>query len=210
MLFRKSPEKFWNLMAARYAASPIADIDAYQKKLEKLKSYLSEDDHVLDIGCGTGTQCGDLSGNVKRLTGIDISSKLLAIAEQRKAERNIENVDFIKTTVFDDEFKPGSFDVVMAFYVMHFFDDIDEAIRRIHELLRPEGLFIVETVCLGEKAKFIGKIVRMAGKIGLLPLMSVLTTRQIEQALENAGFRIVDKTRFSESNEAYTLVAKKL
>ena len=93
MFFRKSPEIFWNLMASKYAASPITDIEAYEKKIEKLKSYLSAENHVLDIGCGTGTQCDDLASNVKQVTGIDISRKLLAIAEQRKAERKIENVD---------------------------------------------------------------------------------------------------------------------
>ena len=210
MLFRKSPELFWNLIASKYAASPITDIESYEKKIEKLKSCLSAENHVLDIGCGTGTQCGDLSNNVKQVTGIDISSKLLVIAEQRKAERKIENVEFIQTTVFDERFKPGSFDVVMAFYVLHFFEDIDEVVRRIHELLKPDGLFISETVCLGAKNKIMGKFVRIAGKLGFLPLINLLTTRKIEQALEQAGFSIVDKTRFSESNDEYTLIAKKL
>ena len=210
MLFRKSPEKFWNLIASKYAASPITDIEAYEKKIEKLKSYLSAENHVLDIGCGTGTQCGDLSNDVKQVTGIDISSKLLVIAEQRKAERKIENVEFIQTTVFDERFMPGSFDVVMAFYVLHFFEDIDEVIRRIYGLLKPDGLFILETACMGEKGKILGELVRLAGKLGFLPLINLLTTRQIEQTLEQAGFSIVDKTRFSESNDEYTLIAKKL
>ena len=210
MLFRKSPEKFWNLIASKYAASPISDIAAYEKKIERLKSYLSPENHVLDIGCGTGTQCDDLASNVKQVTGIDISRKLLAIAEQRKAERKIENVEFIHTTVFDERFEPGSFDVVTAFYVLHFFENIDEVIMRIYGLLKPDGLFILETACMGEKGKIMGELVRLAGKLGFLPLINLLTTRQIEQTLEQAGFSIVDKAKFSESNDEYTLIAKKL
>jgi ubiquinone/menaquinone biosynthesis C-methylase UbiE len=210
MFFRQSPEKFWNLIASKYAASPITDIAAYEKKIEKLKSYLSAENHVLDIGCGTGTQCDDLASNVKQVTGIDISSKLLAIAEQRKAERKIENVEFIHATVFDKRFEPVSFDVVTAFYVLHFFEDIDEVFRHIYGLLKPDGLFILETACLGEKIKIMGKLVRLAGKLGFLPLINLLTTRQIEQALEQAGFSIIDKAKFSESNDEYTLIAKKL
>ncbi|MEW8291553.1 MAG: class I SAM-dependent methyltransferase [Candidatus Thiodiazotropha endolucinida] len=209
MLFRTSPEKFWNLIARKYAASPIADVAAYRKKIEKLKSYLSSEDYVLDIGCGTGTQSDDLANNVKHVTGIDISNKLLAIAEIRKVEREIENVEFVQTTVFDERFYSGSFNVVMAFYVLHFYEDIDEVFRRIYDLLKPSGLFILETACLGEKNTITGKLIRSAGKLGFLPLINLLSNRQIELALEKTGFSVVEKTKFSESNDEYTLIAKK-
>lgn len=209
MLFRTSPEKFWNLIASKYAASPIADVAAYQKKIEKLKSYLSSEDYVLDVGCGTGTQCNDLAYNVKRVTGIDISSKLLAIAEMRKDEREIKNVEFVQTTVFDERFGSGSFNVVMAFYVLHFCEDIDKVFRRIYDILKPGGLFILETACLGEKNIITGKLIRSAGKLGFLPLINLLSNQQIELALDRAGFSLIEKTKFSESNEEYTLIAKK-
>jgi ubiquinone/menaquinone biosynthesis C-methylase UbiE len=211
MLFRTSPEKFWDLIASKYAASPITDIAAYQKKIEKLKSYLSLEDCVLDIGCGTGTQCSDLANNVKQVIGIDISKKLLAIAEKRKVECEINNVEFVQTTVFDERFEPNSFNVVMAFYVLHFCEDIDEVVKRIYDLLKPGGLFILETVCLGDRNIITGKLIRAAGKLGFLPLINLLSTRQIELALKQNGFSdIVEKTKFSESNDEYTLIAKKL
>ena len=209
MLFRSSPEKFWNLIANKYAASPIADVESYQTKIGKLKSYLSSEDYVLDIGCGTGTQCDDLANNVKHITGIDISSKLLAIAEMRKIEREIKNVEFVQATVFDARFESDSFNVVMAFYVLHFYEDIDEVTRRIYDILKPDGLFILETACLGDKNPIIGKLVRLAGKLGFMPLINLLSTQQIEQALEQAGFSVIEKIKFSESNDEYTLIAKK-
>ena len=193
MIFKKSPEKFWDLISAKYAASPISDMTAYETKIEKIKSYLSPDDVVLDIGCGTGTQCGDLAGNVKQVTGIDISSKLLTIAEQRKAERKLDNIEFIKTSLYDERLKVDGFDVVMAFFVLHFFEDTDAVFKRVHDLLKPGGLFISETACLGEKSKIAGKLVRFAGHVGLLPKINLLTTRQLEQALDNSGFLLVDK-----------------
>ena len=210
MFFRKSPEKFWNLIASKYAASPIADVAAYEKKIQKLKSCLSPEDFVLDIGCGTGTQCGDLAGNVRQVTGIDISSKLLAIAEQRKAERKLDNVEFIKTSLHDERLKAGGFDVVMAFFVLHFIEDIDAVFKRVHDLLKPGGLFISETACLGEKSTIARKLLQYAGHLGLLPEINLLTTRQLEQALEESGFQLVDKIKFSEHSDAeYTLFARK-
>ncbi len=215
MLFKKSPEKFWNLISSKYAASPIPDRPAYETKIQKIKTWLTPEKVVLDIGCGTGTQCGDIADNVKQVTGIDISRKLLAIAKQRKAQqieagRKLDNVEFLQTSLFDERFQPGSFDVVMAFYVLHFFEDIDAVFKRIHELLKPDGVFISETACLGDKNKIMGSLLRFMGHLGLIPKINLLTTRQLEQALEKSGFRIVDKTRFSNSLDSeFTLIAKK-
>ena len=209
MIFKKSPEKFWNLIAARYAASPISDLTAYETKIEKIKTYLSPKDVVLDIGCGTGTQCGDVAGSVKQVTGIDISGKLLAIAEQRKAERKLDNIEFIRTSLYDERLQANSFDIVMAFYVLHFFEDLDAVVERIHALLKPGGLFISETACLGEKGQMTGKLLRLAGRLGVLPIINPLTTRQLEQAMERADFSLVDKVQFSASNAEYTLFARK-
>ena len=210
MLFKESPEKFWDLISTKYAASPISDMTAYETKIEKIKTYLTQEDVVLDIGCGTGTQCGDLAGYVKQVTGIDISRKLLAVAEQRRAERKLDNVAFLPTSLFDERFQPGSIDVVMAFYVLHFFEDVDAVFQRIHDLLKPDGLFISETACLGAKSKMAGKLLRFAGDLGFLPKINLLTTGQLERTMEQAGFILVDKVLFSESNVEYTLFARKL
>lgn len=209
MLFKKSPDKFWNLLASKYAASPIADRTTYEIKIQKIKTYLSSESLVLDIGCGTGTQCGDLAGNVKHVTGIDISNKLLSIAEQRKKERKLENIEFIRTSFLDERFQAESFDLVMAFYVLHFFEDIDAVFSRIYDLLKPGGLFVLETACLGGKNKTTGRFLRFAGNLGFMPRINLLTTEQLEEALGQAGFNLVEKIMFSQSNAEYTLFAKK-
>ena len=210
MLFRNSPEKFWNLIAAKYAASPIADRSAYETKMARIKTLLTPEMSVLDIGCGTASQCADIAQCVDRVTGIDISGKLLAIARQRMAERQLDNVELLQTAVFDERLRPGSFDVVMAFFVLHFFEDVDAVIGRVHELLAPGGLFISETGCLGDRSQFTGRLLRFAGRLGLLPAITVLTTRQLERSLANAGFGILEKTKFSKRPDAeFTLIAKK-
>lgn len=210
MIFRKSPEKFWNLLSKKYAASPIDDLPAYEVKIQKLKTFLKPEYSVLDIGCGTGTQCLDLAGEVMMVTGIDLSSKLLAIAEQRKADRKIDNVEFIKSPLAQASFPDERFNVVMGFYVMHFQEDVEAVFKQIYKWLKPGGLLITESACLGENNKFMGKAVRFAGHFGFLPLINLLTYSQLEQALENAGFSLVEKSKFSKSSTGeYTLIASK-
>jgi len=209
MLFKNSPEKFWNLIASKYSTSPIADRTAYETKIQKIKTYLSPESLVLDIGCGTGTQCNDLAGDVKHVTGIDISRKLLKIAEQRKTERKLKNVTFVRTPFFNEHLPAESFDLVMAFYVLHFFEDINAVFLHIHDLLKPGGLFVFETACLGEKNRMTGSFLRFIGNLGFIPRINLLTINQLEQALGQTGFNLVEKIMFSRSGAEYTFFAKK-
>lgn len=211
MLFNKTPERFWNLIASRYAASPIADKPAYERKIASLRQRLQADMSVLDIGCATGTQCGDIATSVQRVIGIDISAKLLTIAKQRMAERRIDNVEFIQATAFDGQFPSAGFDVVMAFHVLHFYPDTGHILRRINDLLKPGGLFISETASLGNQGGLARGLLSGLGRLGLLPSMTMLTPPLLENAIESAGFRIVDKTRFSDRRDAeFTYVAQKI
>jgi len=209
MLFRISPESFWNLIAEKYAATPISNKSAYQAKIEKIRSYLNPDFQVLDIGCGTGTQCADIANNVQHAIGIDTCAKLIKIASRRMLDRNLSNVDFLKTSLFDPRFQPESFDAIMAFYVLHLIEDFESVINRVFYLLKPGGIFISESVCLGDKNKFQGYAIRIAGKMGLFPLINLLKTEQVEQELDKAGFQLCDKQIFNPTKPEYTFIAKK-
>jgi len=210
MLFRVSPETFWNLISTKYAATPIANRTAYEAKMKTLKTFLKPNFRVLDIGCGTGTQCIDIADNVAVVTGIDFSSKLIAIANQRLSDRKLKNVEFIKTSIFDNRLLPESYDVVMAFYFLHLVEDIELIFNRIAYLLKPGGIFISESVCLGDKNKLYAQTLRLIGQVGFLPLMSLLKTEQLEQKLEKANFQLIDKQKFDPSNPEYTLFARKV
>ncbi len=210
MLFKSSPEKFWNLIAKKYAADPIADRQAYEIKIDKLKTWMKPQMTVLDIGCATGTQCGDIADSVQKVTGIDISSKLLTIAQQRMDERGILNIEFIETSAFDDQFEPESFDVVMTFHVLHFFENLDVIVKRIHELLKPGGVFISETGCLADRSKFLVNTLKSMGAIGLLPRITMLKDQQLQESLQQNGFTIVDRTKYSQQpDNEFTYVAIK-
>lgn len=210
MLFKNAPEKFWDLIASKYAASPIADSQAYETKIQKIKTFLSQEQTVLDIGCGTGTQCDDIAGSVKKVIGIDFSRKLLAIARQRKTERKIDNVEFMQVSLFDEHLLHGSFDVVMAFYILHLLNDTDAVLKRIQHLLKPGGMFISETACLGGKNIILRGVLRLLGYFGVIPRINFLTSNQLQEYLEKNGFLLVEKIRFSQRADAeFTLFARK-
>jgi ubiquinone/menaquinone biosynthesis C-methylase UbiE len=202
-------EKFWDRISNIYARQPISNEIAYAEKIEKIKSYLKLSDTMIDFGCGTGTMSIELSRNVKEIFAIDISSKMLQIAQQKVKDQEIENIVFRKTSVFDTQLLPNSFDVVLAFNILHFIDSTDHVLNRINQLLKPGGHLITETPCMGEHKTVTNKIMLILSKTGLVPHLNLLTFKELENAVVGNGFNIIEKENLSEPPRDYLIFAKK-
>ena len=73
--------KFWDKIAERYSKQPIADEAAYQKKLQVTREYFQPDMEIVEFGCGTGSTAITHAPYVKHIHAIDISSKMIEIAQ---------------------------------------------------------------------------------------------------------------------------------
>jgi len=93
---------------------------------------------ALDAGCGTGL-CGvELSGHVERLTGIDLSSNMLALAKQKGVYDELVKVEL---TRFMHE-RPNSFDLVVIGDTLIYFGPLPEVFDAVRSALRPGGLLV--------------------------------------------------------------------
>src|SRR5688572_14415299 len=73
---------------------------------------------ILEVGVGTGISLPDYSKK-NRVFGVDISEPMLRKARQRVAELRLTNVEGIEVMDAQNlEFETGSFDVVVAQYVV--------------------------------------------------------------------------------------------
>ena len=72
--------KFWDKIAAKYAKSPIKNMEAYNQTMDRTKSHLAKDDSVLEVGCGTGSTALLLADSVQHITASDISANMIDIA----------------------------------------------------------------------------------------------------------------------------------
>jgi hypothetical protein len=61
------------------------------------------------------------------------------------------------TIIFDSKLKSGSFTVILAFNILHFFKDENTLLARINQLLTQDGLLICITGCFNERVSFIEK-----------------------------------------------------
>ena len=90
---------------------------------------------VLDIGCGSGDYCLELSGRANSVTGVDISPVLIDLCTRRAQKAGIGNVHFRKTDWLSDDLagcpQPNGFDMVLAHYspAVHCFDGFIKMVR---------------------------------------------------------------------------------
>jgi ubiquinone/menaquinone biosynthesis C-methylase UbiE len=203
-------EKFWDRISSMYAKQSISDVDTYQFKHKKIKSMLSPDDTVFDYGCGTASLSIELSSNVREIHAIDISSKMLEIATQRIDKKNIKNIKIRKSSISDVDFVPGSYDVVLAVNIFHFINDIGSDLNRICQMLKPGGVLISETPCMGEDRRFSNKLMYYLGKIGLIPELNMLSFEAFENCISESGFSITYKKNLSKTPRDYFVIARKV
>ncbi len=182
--------RFWDRIAERYSNRPIADEAAYQKKLQVTREYFRPDMEVLEFGCGTGSTAIIHAPYVKHIQAIDISSKMIEIAQGKAEARNVENVTFAQSTIDEFSVDDQTLDAVLGLSILHLLENRDDVIAKVYKMLKPCGVFVTSTMCLGDTMKFF-KVVAPVGKfLGLMPLVKVFTARELEASLTDAGFEI--------------------
>lgn len=190
-------KKFWDKTAEKYARSPIQDLASYEYTLGRIKSYLKKDDHVLEVGCGTGSTALLLSHEVSQVTASDLSSEMIEIGKTKAAEQAIPNVSFVASDMFNDTSVQGTYDVVLALNLIHLIEDTSAAIERVSRLLKPGGYFISKTVCKpGEDApikyRLMLPLVPLMQWFGLAPFVKFMTPYALENHIADAGFNIIE------------------
>lgn len=108
--------------------------------LDKLmKEHLSAGAAILELGCGAGVPCTKILSESERgfvVTGNDISSAQVALAKI-----HVPKATFIQGDMMKLDFKPESFDAVLAFYSIFHLpkDEQGNMIERIRIWLKPGG-----------------------------------------------------------------------
>ena len=202
--------KFWDGIAEGYARRPVPDEAAYQTKLETTQRYFEPDMEVLEIGCGTGTTALIHAPHVRHIRATDISPKMIEIARAKAADQDIDNVTFEALTVEDLAAPDATYDVVMAHSLLHLLKDKEAAIAKAWRLLKPGGVFVSSTVCLGEVWHFrlMVALAPIGRALGRLPYIAAFTADDLVASVEAAGF-VIEHRWHPGPKKAMFLVAQK-
>ena len=180
--------EFWDARAESYAKSSVGNEEVYKEKLEITRRYFDTDSQVFEFGCGTGTTAIHHAPFVQKIVATDISSNMIEIARKKAEDASITNVEFQCSTLEDFEAADASFDIVMAHNILHLLENPDQAIKHSYRLLKPGGVFVTSTACLGDSFSLwrplliIGKILRQ------IPYVNVLKRETLHRYLSDAGF----------------------
>jgi len=201
----------WDRFADHYSKQAIADVDAYQEKLQRTRAYLQPQFDIVEVGCGTGGTSRAHAPWVRHVLGTDISNNMIAICNQRKQEEQVKNVDFSVGTTETLNIPNGSKQVVLTLNVLHLVPNRSQELATMRSWLSPGGVLVTSTPCIGDMGwpvRVAMGAVRGLSWMGVVPTVYLFTRRQHVQELKQAGFDVVEEWQ-PKPGAAVFCVAKK-
>ncbi|CAN7234651.1 class I SAM-dependent methyltransferase [Bosea sp. LjRoot237] len=183
--------RFWDRSSRNYAKSPISDQAGYERTLERTRALLKPDDRILELGCGTGTTALRLAGGVTSYLATDLSTEMIAIANEKHAANPIPTLAFRAETAEALASEAAKFDAVLGFNYLHLVRDLAGTLHSIHAVLAPGGLFISKTPCLGDMSPLIRLALPVMRAIGKAPYAGVFRAQELSDLIAATGFEIV-------------------
>ncbi|MDQ2751530.1 MAG: methyltransferase domain-containing protein [Bacteroidota bacterium] len=157
-------------------------------------------EHILDVGCGTGTLTNKLSESGAIVTGIDASQEMIA-----KAKASFPNIKFFEKDATNFSFDE-QFDAAFSNATLHWIHEQKKALQRIYNALKKEGRFVFE---MGGKHNIesihtaVKEAMTEVGYKDLIPSITNYFPSVADQCLllEKVGFAISDVAYFKRPTE---------
>jgi arsenite methyltransferase len=202
--------QFWNRLAEAYAAQPIKNVAAFDRKKAITREHLSPHATVLEIGCGTGSLALEMSRHAGHIHAIDLAPEMIRIAERKKADQAVTNVTFHTGTLEATLPKiPAHVDAVWAYSILHLVDDRMGTLKTAFARLKPGGTFISSNVCLAGTWVPYRTLITVMRWFGKAPRVRCYDRKTILREIADAGFVDAEEKDVGAENTVAFVVAKK-
>ena len=151
---------------------------------------LSEDDHVLDAGCGPGATAIYLAEELGcRVTGVTLEAGAVTELDHRAEEAGLaDQISVIRGDISDIDLPQAGFDAAVAECVVSIFARKAEALARIHDALKPGArLGLTDVTVSGPLPEALQGIFAVAGCVG-----NAVSLEQYASLVEDAGFVVTE------------------
>ena len=124
-----------------FLKNPLAE---YQRSMihELLRSFLNRNKKILDVGCGPGSDFDFYKSLSLEIDAIDISREMIQTARKHAQRLGLKAriarsslLDFVPDTLYDV--------IILNFGVINVMDNIDESLKKIKSILKPDGYVII-------------------------------------------------------------------
>lgn len=200
---------FWDKTADKYDRSIQSHDAGYDRLIDWTTARLNEADMVLDFGCASGEMSLDIAKHVRRIHGIDLSGRMIALAKQKAQAAAVDNVTFDQSDLSALALVGEGYTAVVALNVLHLVDDLPAVMAQLNALLPSGGLLISQTPCLGEGQRLVRSLLKVTQTVGLTPRVLSLTVSTLEAEICRHDFEIVDSQRWDETEPVQWIVARK-
>lgn len=189
-----TPREFWNRRSQVYD-DQVGGVyaQAYDKTVSRSLNYLRPEDQVLEFACGTGIVTLRLAPHVGRLWAIDISDEMAARAAAKVEAAGLSNARVTNTDLFDASLPQGTFDAVLAYNVLCYVEDLQGLLSRVRSLLKPGGVFLSATDCLGDGITREGLRKFWKSHTGSMPYVAFFSIKKLEREITRAGFAVLER-----------------
>ena len=162
---------------------------------------------VLDLASGSGSPALDIAkvvGPSGHVTATDLSSKILAVAEEKAKDQGLSNMSFRELDMENQPFPDETFDVVTCRLGIMYARNVQQALREMRRVLKPGGR--VALVAWGpdkddpRKTTILNVLMKYSKSSTPDPSISLGSSfsepRKLSRALSQAGFKeVYEETR---------------
>jgi 2-polyprenyl-3-methyl-5-hydroxy-6-metoxy-1,4-benzoquinol methylase len=134
---------------------------------------------------------------------------MIEIAKDKAKAAGIDNVTFESLSVDELEVQDASIDVVMAHNVLHLLEDKERVIADVNRMLKPGGVFVSSTACIGDMMLPLRLIIPVGRFLRLFPLVKIFSVAELQDSLRSAGFAI-DYERQPKKSAAAFIICRKI
>jgi ubiquinone/menaquinone biosynthesis C-methylase UbiE len=143
---RDRERSLWERQAAGYDRQVLRTYrHAYELSIDKARAVLSPEHSVLEIGCGTGIIALGLAPYARQVVGVDISPRMIAMAQGKPEAMQAGNVEFRVCDGYAIPYGGQTFDVVLLFNTLHIVQRPAALLYEAHRLLKPRGPLVTAT-----------------------------------------------------------------
>ena len=165
------------------------------------RPYLGQEMNILDLGCGTGLGSQLYRPYAKRLIGVDVSSKMLEKAAEKKTYDELKVFDMLQEWAF-----PQRFDLIYSSDVFVYFGNLDPIVRSASSYLVNGGIIAFSVEGLEDNSM----------EYRLFPSGRYAHSRAyIQDCLRRHGLQLIEETKADIRKESrnqvkgFLLIAKK-